>query len=127
MPELTNIAMGREPRPQEVDKFRDAFRVSGEIQEIAADKETADSEIRPIAEKIAIVATIYATELTAQWQVCIHVQDRQDQDVDGFLSTQNLTNPTLHVPPSKNLQNCIFLLFSGFSLPLQTVWVVVDM
>jgi hypothetical protein len=25
MPELTNIATGREPRPQEVDKFRDAF------------------------------------------------------------------------------------------------------
>jgi hypothetical protein len=41
MPDLTNIATGREPRPQEVDKFRDAFRVSGEIQEIAADKETA--------------------------------------------------------------------------------------
>jgi hypothetical protein len=41
MPELTNIAMGREPRPQEVDKFRDAFRLSGGIQEIAADKETA--------------------------------------------------------------------------------------
>jgi hypothetical protein len=38
MPELTNIATGREPRPQEVDKFREAFRVSGEIQEIAADK-----------------------------------------------------------------------------------------
>jgi hypothetical protein len=41
MPELTNIATGREPRPQEVDKFRDAFRVSGEILKIAADKETA--------------------------------------------------------------------------------------
>jgi hypothetical protein len=41
MPELTNIATGREPRPREVDKFRDAFRVSGGIQEIAADKETA--------------------------------------------------------------------------------------
>ena len=41
MPELTKIATGQEPRPQEVDKFRDAFRVSGEIQEIAADKETA--------------------------------------------------------------------------------------
>jgi hypothetical protein len=41
MPELTNIAMGREPRPQELNKFRDAFRVSGEIREIAADKETA--------------------------------------------------------------------------------------
>ena len=36
MPELTNIVTGRKPRPQEVDKFRDAFRVSGEIQEIAA-------------------------------------------------------------------------------------------
>ena len=33
--------MGREPRPQELNKFRDAFRVSGGIQEIAADKETA--------------------------------------------------------------------------------------
>src|SRR4029077_17320878 len=41
MPELTNIAMGREPRPQELNKFRDAFRVAGDIQEIAADKETA--------------------------------------------------------------------------------------
>jgi hypothetical protein len=42
MPEVTNIAMGREPRPQEVDKFRDAFPGSGgEILEIAADKETA--------------------------------------------------------------------------------------
>ena len=41
MPELTNIAMGREPRPQELNKFRDAFRVSGGIQEVAADKETA--------------------------------------------------------------------------------------
>jgi hypothetical protein len=41
MPDLTNIATGREPRPPEVDKFRDAFRVAGEIQEIAADKETA--------------------------------------------------------------------------------------
>ena len=41
MPDLTNIATGRETRPPEVDKFRDAFRVAGEIQEIAADKETA--------------------------------------------------------------------------------------
>jgi hypothetical protein len=31
MPELANIVTGREPRPQEVDKFRDAFRGSGEI------------------------------------------------------------------------------------------------
>jgi hypothetical protein len=41
MPELTDVATGREPRPKEGDKFRDAFRVSGGIQEIAADKETA--------------------------------------------------------------------------------------
>jgi hypothetical protein len=40
MPERTNIATGREPRPHEVDKFRDAFRVSGETQEGTADKET---------------------------------------------------------------------------------------
>jgi hypothetical protein len=40
MPELTNIAMGREPRPQEVDRFRDAFQPAGEIREIAADNET---------------------------------------------------------------------------------------
>ena len=37
----TNIATGREPRPQEVDKFRDSFRGSGEIPEMVADKETA--------------------------------------------------------------------------------------
>jgi hypothetical protein len=41
MPKLTNIAMRRKPRPEEVDKFRDAFRVSGRIHEIATDKETA--------------------------------------------------------------------------------------
>ena len=41
MPDLTNIATGRAPRPPEVNKFRDAFQVAGEIQEIAADKETA--------------------------------------------------------------------------------------
>ena len=40
MPDLTNIATGRAPRPPEVNKFRDAFQVAGEIQEIAADKET---------------------------------------------------------------------------------------
>ena len=41
MPELTNIAMGREPRPPQVDKFRDAFQPAGEIRETAAEKETA--------------------------------------------------------------------------------------
>jgi hypothetical protein len=41
MPELTNIAMGREPRPPQVDKFREAFQPAGEIREIAAEKETA--------------------------------------------------------------------------------------
>src|ERR1700737_1150473 len=40
MPDLTNIALGRAPRPPEVNKFRDAFQIAGEIQEIAADKET---------------------------------------------------------------------------------------
>ena len=47
MPELTNLATGRESRPQEVDKFRDEFQVSGEIQEGAADKETAALLERP--------------------------------------------------------------------------------
>jgi hypothetical protein len=41
MPELTNIATGREPRPPQVDKFREAFQLAGEIREIAAEKETA--------------------------------------------------------------------------------------
>jgi hypothetical protein len=41
MPELTNIATGREPRPPQVDKFREAFQPAGEIREIAAEKETA--------------------------------------------------------------------------------------
>jgi hypothetical protein len=41
MPELTNIATGQESRPQKVDKFREAFRVAGDIQEIVADRETA--------------------------------------------------------------------------------------
>jgi hypothetical protein len=41
MPELTDIAARREPRPPQVDKFREAFQPAGEIREIAADKETA--------------------------------------------------------------------------------------
>jgi hypothetical protein len=41
MPDLTSIATGQEPRPPEVNQFREAFRVAGEIQEITADKETA--------------------------------------------------------------------------------------
>jgi hypothetical protein len=71
-------------------------------EDLPGDDELLDSEIRPIAEKIAIVATIYATELTARWQVCMDVQDWQDQDVDGLPSTQNLTKPPPDVPPSKN-------------------------
>lgn len=70
--------------------------------DLPADDEQLNSEIRPIAEKIAIVATIYATELTARWQVCMDVQDRQDQDADVLPSTQNLTKPTPEIPPSNN-------------------------
>jgi hypothetical protein len=40
MPELANIATGREPRPPEVDKFRGAFEPAG-LREIAAEKATA--------------------------------------------------------------------------------------
>jgi hypothetical protein len=41
VPELMNIAMGREARPPEVDKFAGAFSVAGEKQEKAADEATA--------------------------------------------------------------------------------------
>jgi hypothetical protein len=41
MPELANIATCREPRPQQADKFRDAFKPAGELREIAAEKATA--------------------------------------------------------------------------------------
>ena len=41
MPELANIATGREPRPLQVDKFRGAFEPAGELREIAAEKATA--------------------------------------------------------------------------------------
>ena len=36
-----NIAMGREARPPEADKFAEAFSVAGEKQEKAADEATA--------------------------------------------------------------------------------------
>jgi hypothetical protein len=39
MPELANIATGREPRPPQV-KFRDAFEPAGGLREIAAEKAT---------------------------------------------------------------------------------------
>jgi hypothetical protein len=38
--ELMNIAMGREARSPELDRFSDAFSVAGENQEKAADEET---------------------------------------------------------------------------------------
>jgi hypothetical protein len=66
------------------------------------DDELLDSEIRPIAEKIAIVATIYATELASRWQLCMDVQDRQDRESVGIPSTENLTKPPPEVPPSNN-------------------------
>jgi hypothetical protein len=40
MPEMTDIATGRQPRPSDLDKFLAAFSVSGEKQEKAADEET---------------------------------------------------------------------------------------
>jgi hypothetical protein len=40
MPELANIATGREPRPPQGDKFRDAFETGGALREIAAEKAT---------------------------------------------------------------------------------------
>ena len=40
VPELMNIAMGREARPPELDRSAGAFSVAGENQEKAADEET---------------------------------------------------------------------------------------
>ena len=41
MPEMTDIATGRQPRPSDLDKFPKAFSVAGEKQEMTADEETA--------------------------------------------------------------------------------------
>ena len=40
MPEMTDIATGRQPRPSDLDKFPAAFSVAGEKQEKATDEET---------------------------------------------------------------------------------------
>ena len=40
MPELINIATGKEPRALQLDRFAGAFSVAGERQEKAADEET---------------------------------------------------------------------------------------
>jgi hypothetical protein len=40
VPELTDFATGRQPRPFDLDKFPTAFSVAGEKQEQAADEET---------------------------------------------------------------------------------------
>jgi hypothetical protein len=40
MPEMTDIATGRQPRPSDLDKFPAAFSAVGEKQEKAADEET---------------------------------------------------------------------------------------
>jgi hypothetical protein len=41
LPELVNIAAGKEPCPPELDAFAAAVRVAGEKQEQAADEATA--------------------------------------------------------------------------------------
>jgi hypothetical protein len=41
VPELENIATGREARPPELDRFAGAFSLAGEKQESLADEETA--------------------------------------------------------------------------------------
>ena len=41
MPEMTDIATGRQPRPSELDKFPAAFSAAGEKLEKAADEETS--------------------------------------------------------------------------------------
>ena len=41
MPEMTDIATGRQPRPRDLEKLPAAFSVAGERQEKAADQETA--------------------------------------------------------------------------------------
>jgi hypothetical protein len=40
MPEMTDIATGRQPRPSDLDKFPATFTVAGEKQEKTADQET---------------------------------------------------------------------------------------
>jgi hypothetical protein len=40
MPELINIASGKEPRPLQLDRFAGAFSIAGEKQEKAADEKT---------------------------------------------------------------------------------------
>jgi len=40
IPEMTDIATGRQPRPSDLDKFPTAFSIAGEKQEKAADEET---------------------------------------------------------------------------------------
>jgi hypothetical protein len=42
MPELINIARGKEVRPPSLDAMTEIFSVAGEKQENVADKETAD-------------------------------------------------------------------------------------
>jgi hypothetical protein len=40
VPELTNIATGRQARPPELDKFATTFAIAGEKQETVADQKT---------------------------------------------------------------------------------------
>jgi hypothetical protein len=40
MPELINIATGKEPRPEQLEEFKAAFSIAGEKQQKAADEMT---------------------------------------------------------------------------------------
>jgi hypothetical protein len=67
------------------------------------DDDFLEEDLRPLAEQIARIATVYATELAARWETCIQVQERQDQEnPDIRRSTENLTRPPPDPPPSSN-------------------------
>jgi hypothetical protein len=61
-----------------------------------------DAEVVPVAEKTALIAALYATELTIRWRTCMAAPEEMDgESSDIPSSTDNLTKPPPESPSSE--------------------------
>ena len=81
VPEMTDIATGRQPRPSDLDKFPAAFSVAGEKQEKAADQETLT-----LLQRFSDIPGV--EKARAEFGRAQEVEERFHHDFDGVDFTQ---------------------------------------
>jgi hypothetical protein len=77
MPELINIATGKQPRPLQLDKFAAAFAVAGENQEMVADQKTLVLLKR-------FSGNVDVENARAEFERAQKVEETFDKDFDGI-------------------------------------------